>query len=288
MKPKLLICTPIKNIKGLYRKLEKFFILTYRPNTIASQLKNLNLFDYIFTNPNMSKIKFDKNFLLKCKKLKAICTASTGTNHIDLDYIRKQKIKLVTLRSKKNVIKKISSTSELSFALLINLLRNVESSSRSIYQKKWEYLPYVGRQLNYLTVGVVGYGRLGKIFVNFLKAFKCNILIYEKNFRLKSVNKRYQTTLNKLLKNSDAIALHIHADKENVNFINSSKLNKMKKDVIIVNTSRGEIVSEIDLVNFLKKNKNAKYAGDVVSNEINDKWNSKIIKEYLKKKKIFY
>jgi len=284
MKSKLLICTPIKDIKDLYKKLEKYFILSYRPNVNANKIKNLSQFDYIFTNPNMSKIRFNQKFLIKCKKLKAICTASTGTNHIDLNYIKKNKIKLVSLRSKKNIIKKISSTSELSFALMMNALRNVSKASQSIYNKKWEYLPYVGRQLDYMTVGVIGYGRLGKIFVNFLKPFKCKILIYEKNFKLRDKNKNYQSSLNKLLINSDIIALHIHADQENINFVDFKKLNKMKKNVIIVNTSRGEIVSETDLVKFLRKNKNSKYATDVVANEISNKWNSKIIKEYFKRK----
>ncbi len=284
MRPKLLICTPIKDIKNLYQKLKKYFILSYRPNDKENKLKNLSQFDYIFTNPNMSKIKFNQQFLVKCKKLKAICTASTGTNHIDLKYIKKKKIKLVSLRSKGKIIKKISSTSELSFALMMNALRNVNRASQSIYKKKWEYLPYVGRQLNYMTVGVIGYGRLGKIFVNFLKPFNCKILIYEKNFKLRDKNKNYQSSLNKLLINSDIIALHIHADQENINFVNAKKLNKMKKNVIIINTSRGEIVSESDLIKFLRKNKNSKYATDVVSNEISNKWNSKIIKEYFKKK----
>ena len=107
MKPKLLICTPIKNIKGLYEKLNKFFTLTYKPIASENQLKNLNQFDYIFTNPNMSKIKFDKFFLVKCEKLKAICTASTGTNHIDLQYMKDNKIRLIYLRNNKKVINNI-------------------------------------------------------------------------------------------------------------------------------------------------------------------------------------
>ena len=52
MKPKLLICTPVKDIKDLYKKLDRSFVLTYRPNAYANQLKNLDSYDYIFTNPN--------------------------------------------------------------------------------------------------------------------------------------------------------------------------------------------------------------------------------------------
>jgi D-3-phosphoglycerate dehydrogenase len=282
MKPKLLICTPIKNIKDLYEKLNKFFILTYRPLASENQLKNLNQFDYIFTNPNMSKIKFDKNFLVKCEKLKAICTASTGINHIDLQYLKDNRIRLIYLRNNKKVINKISSTAEHAFALMMNTLRHINTSAMSIRKKKWEYLPYVGRQMNFMTIGVVGYGRLGKIFVRLLKGFNSKILIYEKKFKINDHNKKYQTGLNELLKKSDIISLHIHADKENINFINNKKLSIVKKNLIIINTSRGEVVNEDDIIKFLKKNKLAKYSTDVVKNEIKGKWESKILKEFLK------
>lgn len=282
MKPKLLICTPIKNIKGLYEKLNKFFILTYKPIASENQLKNLNQFDYIFTNPNMSKIKFDKFFLIKCEKLKAICTASTGTNHIDLQYMKDNKIRLIYLRNNKKVINKISSTAEHAFALMMSTVRYINTSAMSIRKKKWEYLSYVGRQMNFLTVGVVGYGRLGKMFVRLLKGFDPKILIYEKKFKIRDYNKKYQTGLNELLRKSDIIALHIHADKENINFIDKKKLRIAKKNLIIINTSRGEVVNEVDIINFLKKNKSAKYSTDVVKNEIKGKWESKILKEFLK------
>lgn len=280
----ILICTPIKSIKNLYDKFNKYFRIIYKPNIELNRINNLDKISYIFTNPNMSKIKFTKKNLIKIKNLKIICTASTGTNHIDLDFLRKKKIKLISLRKKKNVIKKISSTSELALTFALNAIRNINIASNSVLEKKWEYLPFVGRQLNSITIGIIGYGRLGKILVNLLKSLKCKVLIYEKNFKLKDKNKKFQTGLDFLLKNSDVISLHIHADKKNIKFINSKNLKIMKKNVILINTSRGEIVSENDLVNFLRKNKNAKYFTDVINDEINNKWKSLIFKEFLKKK----
>ena len=88
----ILICTPIKNIKNLYDKFNKYFRIIYKPNIELNRINNLDKITYIFTNPNMSKIRFNQKFLVKCKKLKAICTASTGTNHIDLKYIKKKRL----------------------------------------------------------------------------------------------------------------------------------------------------------------------------------------------------
>lgn len=283
-KNKILICTPVIHIPNLLKKFKKYFTVIYKPLLKASDIIQNKKIKYIFTNPNMSKIKFDKKFLSKFKNLKILTTASTGTNHIDLDYLKKNNIKLISLRSKKKIINKISSTSELAFALMLNSLRNTNLASNSVLKKKWEYLPFIGRQMDNLTVGIIGYGRLGKIFVKLLKPFKSKILIYEKKIIRKGIKKKFQVNLNTLLKNSDIIVLHIHADDENLNFINSEKLKKMKKNVIIVNTSRGEIISENDLVNFLVKNNKAKYAADVLSDEIQNKWNSKIFHEYKKNK----
>ena len=102
----ILICTPIKSIKNLYDKFNKYFRIIYKPNIELNKINNLDKISYIFTNPNMSKIKFTKKNLIKIKNLKIICTASTGTNHIDLDFLRKKKIKLISLKKKKKCYKK--------------------------------------------------------------------------------------------------------------------------------------------------------------------------------------
>ena len=93
-------------------------------------------------------------------------------------------------------------------------------------------------------------------------------IIYEKNFIIKDKNKKKQTSLNNLLKKSDIISIHIHADDENIKFFNNKLFSKMKKNVLLVNTSRGEIVNEEDLMKYLKKNLEMKYSTDVLSEEI--------------------
>ena len=135
---KLLICTPIKNIEGLLQKLTLNFKVIYNPYLSNKSKINLKEFHYIFLNPNMSKIKLDIKTLKKFSNLRAVCTASTGTNHIDLEYLKRNNIKLFSLRNKINTIKKISSTSEHAFALMLNAIRNLNTSSESIKKKKLE------------------------------------------------------------------------------------------------------------------------------------------------------
>jgi len=272
--------TPISHIAGLERLLKKYFKLDKIENPSNKQIfKIIQNYEIIFTNPNMSKVFLSQELLQKAKKLEIICTASTGTNHIDLSYAYKKKIKILSLRNKKKIINKISSTAEHALALMMSKIRNVYEASVSVKKENWDYRPFIGRQMNNLNIGIIGYGRLGKMMAKFLLPLVAKIFIYEKNFKIKNLGKKIsQVSLKKLISNSDIISLHIHADEKNLNFINRNILNLMNKNVLIVNTSRGEIINEIDLVNFLKKNKDAKYATDVLKGEIKNKFESKIFK----------
>ena len=280
MKKKLLVMTPISHINGLEKLLKKYFKLDKIENPSKSQIfKIIHNYEIIFTNPNMSKIFLSKKMLQKAKKLKIICTASTGTNHIDIDFSKKKKIKILSLRSNKKIINKISSTAEHALTLIMSKMRNVFEAATSVKKGNWDYRPFIGRQMNYLNVGIIGYGRLGKMLIKYLSPLVKKIYIYEKNIQIQNLNKKIsQVSLKKLLTISDVISLHIHADKKNVNFINKKKLRLVKKNVLIVNTSRGEIIDELDLVNFLKKNKNARYSTDVLKGEVLNKSESKILK----------
>ena len=287
MKKKILVITPVSHIDNFKAEINKNFRATYKENINNKQLsKIINKYQIIFTNPNMSKIFFSKKLIDRAGKLETICTASTGQNHIDISYIKKKRIKLISLRNRLDIIKKISSTAEHAFALMMTSIRNIISAYEDVKKGNWKYLDHIGEQLNFLTIGVIGYGRLGKMFVKMIKPFTKKILIYEKYEKIEKKNLAYKANLTNLLKNSDIISLHIHADKKNINFLDKKKFQKLKRKVLIINTSRGEIINEKDLLNFLKKNRMSKYATDVVNNEIKDRKKSPIIKSLAKSNQI--
>ncbi len=175
----------------------------------------------------MSKIYFSEKLLSKAKMLEYICTASTGTNHIDLNYCKNNKIKIISLKKEKKIIQKISSTAEHALTLIFAGLRNLYPAVKSVEKKKWDYRPFIGKQSNYLNFGIIGYGRLGMMVVKFLKPLAKNIFVYERNFKIKikKNDKIKQVSLNFLLRNSDVISIHIHADEKNKEFIDKKKLN---------------------------------------------------------------
>ena len=92
MQKRLLVMTPISHIDGIEKLLKKYFKLDKIENPSNKQIfKIIQNYEIIFTNPNMSKVFFSQELLQKAKKLEIICTASTGTNHIDLSYAYKKK-----------------------------------------------------------------------------------------------------------------------------------------------------------------------------------------------------
>ena len=166
----------------------------------------------------------------------------------------------------------------MALALTLSSLRNIVPSSYSVLNGQWDYTKYIGRQFNSLTIGIIGYGRLGRMYANFCSALGAKIIVFDP-FKT-SIEKKFFLTrnINHLYKSSDIISLHIHLDKKNHNMINVKKLNLMKPNVLLVNTSRGEIINEKNIITFLKKNPDAKFATDVIANEILGKNKSPLIK----------
>ncbi|MAN49274.1 MAG: hydroxyacid dehydrogenase [Flavobacteriales bacterium] len=282
MNKKILVITPIKHLQNVES------ILSSIPNSDLIYLPNCEIKDFkihddsfaIFTNPNKSNIFLGKKNLASFKNLKYICTASTGTVHIDKSFCKEKGINIISLTEERHIINKIPSTAEHAFALMLSSLRNINLATKSITKNEWDYEPFLGRQIKSLTIGVIGYGRLGNFFSNYCDNFGAKVIVYDP---YKSVNHpRIQQVqrLDEIARYSDVISLHVHVTKETDKMINIKFLNKCKKSILIVNTSRGEIIKEDDLTNFLSQNESAKYATDVLSDEINGICNNPIKKYF--------
>ena len=161
---------------------------------------------------------------------------------------------------------------------MMSSLRHVSQSYNSVLEGYWDYVPYIGKQLNCLNVGVIGYGRLGKLFCKYARAFGSKIFVYDPYVNIKEIGFKQVDNLSELISKCDVISIHVHVNKETSGMINSDLLAFAKKDVLIVNTSRGEIINEHDIIEFLISNEKARLATDVISNEITDKASNPLIK----------
>ena len=282
---KIICITPVKNIFGVFERLESMSDkLYYEPDIDKDALKTLlkvSGADYIFTNPNKQNYMLDGD-LLQFGQLKAICTASTGTNHIDVKYCEEKEIEIISITKDYQVINKISSTAEHTLALMLSLIRNIPSSFHSVKDGNWDWEPYVGRQMNSLTIGIIGYGRLGKLMAKYCDTLGMEILLHDPcvfSFGGNIERNKQPVELDELLERSDVISLHVHVTDETREMINKNTISKMVKRPYLINTSRGEIVNEDDIIDALRSEDLQGYATDVIRDEFGDIKNSKLVDE---------
>ena len=263
---KIAVITPIKHLEGVYELLqtkgEVFMLEDGDRNEVRELLIKENI-DTILCNPNQQTYKIDYSLLYNTN-VSLINTCSTGMNHIDVDYCNKEGIKIYSLTKDYDLINDLPSTSELAFGLLLDLMRNITMSNNVTKRDKtWDYLPFVGQQMKDYKVGIVGYGRLGKMMAKFCRAFDAEVYIYDPYSDESNID-----TLEELFDICDAVSLHVHVTDETRHMIDYDLLSRGVK--FLVNTSRGEIVNETDVIRALKEGKLWGYGADVIEDEFGD------------------
>lgn len=242
--------------------------------SINSKKKTLEKIKYADIYIASAYFRLNKSILDKAENLKIIFSPATGKDHLDLTEIKKRKIKLYHIAKEIALLRRFTATSELVFGLILTLYRSLIKNTFAAKNGEWIRSKFKGWQLFGKTIGIIGLGRLGTITAKIAKGFGMKIIAYDinKNIKVKGVK---NVGLEYLLKNSDIISIHIHLDSKNENFIEKKKITMMKHDVILINTSRGKIINEIDLLYFLKKRKYFRVALDVINGEWLSKKNLK-------------
>ena len=165
---------------------------------------------------------------------------------------------------------------------MLSLLRQIPQGQKHVSEYSWDYTQFIGRQIKDLKVGIIGYGRLGKMLFNFCKAFGADVMIYDPYVKDQLSDRfllnNWCNSLEQLFKFSDVVSLHVHVTDETKYMINKDLFGYIKKDCYIINTSRGEIVNENDIVEGLKSGIITGYGTDVIENEFDDLTKSPIIK----------
>ena len=277
------VITPIRHLDGVVELLQSkgdiFFLEEGNKQEVRKLLLEKNI-DTILCNPNQQTYKIDKD-LLQDTDVKLINTCSTGMNHIDVDYCDTHGIKIYSLTKDMKLINDLPSTSELAFGLMVSLLRQIPQGQKHVSNYGWDYTQFMGRQIKDLTIGIVGYGRLGKMMYNYCDAFGAQVRVYDPYKRDEMDDafllNNYCSSLKKLFKICDVISLHVHVTPETTYMINKKLLGVCNKNPYIINTSRGEIVNETDIVNALETGVISGYGTDVIENEFDDIKDSIII-----------
>jgi len=278
---KISCLTPVKHIENVWNNLNSLGEIDYIPNaTYNEAYLSCQSSDVVFVNPNKMTYKLDAK-LIENSNLKAIITASTGTNHIDLKMAKKKKIKVYCLTNEYSVINQISSTAEQALTLMLGLIRKLPWAFDSVKDGKWDYEPFIGRQINKLTIGILGYGRLGKKFRNYIDGLGAEVLIYDPNVKCDK-----STGLVNIQEHCDVISIHVHLDSNTKHMIDYDFLSQCIQKPYLINTSRGSIVNEKDILKALDEELISGYGTDVIEDELKDSIKSQLIEESKKRNNI--
>ncbi len=213
--------------------------------------------------------KINKATIDLAKNLKVISTYSVGFDHIDTKYAKKKKIRVGFTPEVLT-----DATADLAFTLLLDILRRATEGDKIIRDGKWKVIygayDYVGLDLQGKTLGILGLGRIGRTLAKRAKVFDMKLTYHNR----KRVSKTREKTLGikyvsfeKLITQSDIISIHVPHTKETDHMFNMKIFKKMKKSAFLINTSRGKIVNEKDLVTALKKKMIAGAGLDVYETE---------------------
>ena len=188
-----------------------------------------------------------KNIIKRLPKLKYIMTSGMRNNSIDLIAAKENNIIVCGTDINPN------PAAELTWLLILGLLRNIKQEVDNMFQGYWQNT--IGLELKGKMLGIIGLGKIGSQVAKVAKAFGMEVVAWSENLNLTEANKLGVLPMSKedLLKNSDIISIHVVLGERYKNLITSKELKMMKKSAFLINTSRGAVINEKDLLEALDK-----------------------------------
>ena len=204
---------------------------------------------------------FTKSLISSLPKLKYIMTSGMRNNSIDLETAKKNKIIVCGTEINSN------PAAEITWLLILGLLRNIKQETDNMFQGYWQTT--IGFELKGKMMGLIGLGKIGTQVANVAKAFGMEVCAWSENLNLTHANELGVLPMSKddLLKTSDIISIHLVLGDKYKNLITRKELEIMKKSSFLINTSRGPIINEKDLIEALKNDKIAGVGLDVYEKE---------------------
>ena len=211
-----------------------------------------------------SATKVTKEIIENAKKLKLIGRAGAGVDNIDLPAAKENNIIVMNTPGGNT-----NATAEHTLALLLSLSRKIPNANATTHKGEWAKKKLKGNEIKGKTIGIIGFGNVGKRFAEMCNALGLKVIILSKSFEgIKNDYPKYESVnLTQLLEAADIISFHCKPPLDGSPIIATNEINQMKKSSIIINTARGNLVSEIDLSEAIK-NKTIKGAAiDVFADE---------------------
>ena len=211
-----------------------------------------------------SAVTVTKKILENANNLKVIGRPGVGVDNVDLQTATDKKIVVMN-----TPLGNVQATAELTMGIIHSLLRKIHLANQSMHNKKWEKKNFVGSELFGRTIGIVGFGNVGKKISEFSHAYGMKVLVNsaslsndnEKTYKVSN------SSFEELIKVSDIITFHNKLSEKSKYMINSESLKLIKHDAIVINCARGGVVNEDAVKQALLNNELGGYGCDVYESE---------------------
>jgi len=209
-----------------------------------------------------SRFVIDKQIIDKAINLKFVARVGAGMESIDVEYLNEKGVKCYNSPEGNR-----DAVGEHALGMLLCLLNKIKIADSQVRQGKWIREENRGIEIMEKTVGIIGYGNMGGAFAMRLKGFCCEVIAYDKYKKDYSDNYVKESTLNEVFEKSDIVSIHVPLTEETHYMIDDEFINSFKKNIYLINTSRGKVVNTECLVNNLKTGKIIGAALDVLEYE---------------------
>ena len=249
-----------KSIEILKTKFDVTFDqdLSNNPSKLKKIISN---FDILIVR-NKTQVK--KEVLENTTNLKFIGRLGVGLDNIDTEYCKNNNIHVQPATGMN-----ADSVAEYVINAALSLLKNIPIANTETQKGNWPRNSIISRELKDKTIGILGFGLIGRKVAKISKIFEANVIAYDP-YVDQNIAKKFNTTLDTLenvLNNAHVISLHIPLTQETNNLINTESIKLMKKKPIIINSSRGGIINEEHLIDAYLNNQISGFALDVFQNE---------------------
>ena len=211
-----------------------------------------------------SAVTVTEKIIENAQNLKVIGRPGVGVDNVDLEAASKKNIVVMN-----TPLGNVQATAELTFSIIHALMRNITNANQSMHNKKWEKKKFIGSEMLGKTIGIVGFGNIGKKIYEISKAYGMNVVVNSSSLSSSDESKYGLSNLSfdELIAKSDIITFHNKLSDKSKYMVNSQSITKMKKTAIIINCARGGIVNEHDLKLALDAENLAGYGCDVYETE---------------------
>ena len=259
--PKILISDSMSSVAKevfKYNNIEVDIKIDFSPSELK---ENINNYDGLIVR---SATKVTKEIIEAGKNLKIIGRAGAGVDNIDVECANNNNIIVMNTPGGNT-----NATAEHMFSLLLTLYRNITEANKSTHEGLWEKKKFKGLELKGKKLGLIGFGNVASRVSQIAKGFDMKVFTFSKSFeaRKKSYPDIISLDLKELISSSDIISFHCKLPTDGKPIINKNELHMMKKNTVIINTARGNLVNEVDLKEALDNSVILGAAIDVYSEE---------------------